>query len=163
MKSLITLLLTLAFGVTIAQNKKALEKIEAAKIALISKRLELSPEQAEKFWPLYNQYTKQRKEARSEFDIARKQFDAENATEEEYKRLLDIGQKVKERQLGLEQQYSDRLLKVISNRQMLNLRKAEGDFRRMLLERMREQGTQRDRMDRNRELQQQRNQKRNNN
>ena len=163
MKKLLTLMLSLTMGMAYSQNEKALEKIEAAKIALITQRLELSPEQAEKFWPLYNEYSKQRRAYTSEYTQARKEFNAETATEEEYKKLLDLGEQVKQSQLNLEQQYSDRLLKVISNRQMLNLRKAEGDFRRMLLERMREQGNQRERLNRNRQLQQQRNQKRNNN
>ncbi|HCH46042.1 MAG TPA: hypothetical protein DEV63_16635, partial [Algoriphagus sp.] len=36
------------------------QKLEDAKIAFISTRLDLSPEQAQKFWPLYNQYSNQR-------------------------------------------------------------------------------------------------------
>ena len=43
-------------------------RIEAMKIAWITKKLDLKPEEAQKFWPIYNQYTqeirKTRKEAR---------------------------------------------------------------------------------------------------
>jgi UDP-N-acetylglucosamine:LPS N-acetylglucosamine transferase len=38
------------------------EKLESAKIAFITKRLDLTPKQAEKFWPLYNQHYKNKKE-----------------------------------------------------------------------------------------------------
>ena len=35
------------------------EKIEALKMGYISKELDLSPEEAQKFWPVYNQYQKE--------------------------------------------------------------------------------------------------------
>ena len=33
------------------------ERLEAYKIAYITKRLNLTPEEAQKFWPIYNKYT----------------------------------------------------------------------------------------------------------
>jgi len=38
------------------KNSEQFQKIEVAKIAYITKRLELSPQEAQKFFPLYNQY-----------------------------------------------------------------------------------------------------------
>jgi len=35
------------------------EKIRAAQIAYLSQKLDLTPDEAQKFWPLYNQYTKE--------------------------------------------------------------------------------------------------------
>ncbi len=163
MKNLILLAITLMTYSVMAQNKEALKKIEAAKIALITERLDLTPEQAEKFWPVYNEYNNQLKGFRSEYQTAKANFNSETASEEEYKKLLDLGHQLKTRQLELDKTYSDRLLKVISNRQILNLRRAENDFKKMLLERMRQRNNQRDRQNRNRELQQQRNQRKNNN
>ena len=43
-------------------SPETLEKIETARIALISERLELTPEQAEKFWPIYREFGNKRKE-----------------------------------------------------------------------------------------------------
>ena len=139
MKKIITIgCLFWAFG-TMAQgpSPEALKKIEAAKIALITERLELTPAQAEKFWPIYREFGKQRKEIRRDFDQARKNFDPNKASEEENKKMLDMANQVKERQLKLERTYSDRILKVISTRQLNNLRKAENDFKEMLLRRIR--------------------------
>jgi hypothetical protein len=45
-----------------------------------------------------------------------------------------MGFALKQRELDLEKVYSERLLRVISAQQMLNLRKAEGDFQRIILE-----------------------------
>ena len=70
-----------------AQNKEALNKIESARIALITERLELSPEQAEKFWPIYREYSNKRREAKRELMEARRGIDTENMTDEQGKTL----------------------------------------------------------------------------
>jgi hypothetical protein len=35
------------------------EQIESMKIAFLTKRLDLTPEEAKKFWPVYNQYSEE--------------------------------------------------------------------------------------------------------
>ena len=52
-----------SFLLSVAQNG---ERLEALKIAYITKRLDLSPEEAQKFWPVYNQYAEELKQARKE-------------------------------------------------------------------------------------------------
>jgi hypothetical protein len=42
-------------------------------------------------------------------------------------------------ELKVEKDYSDRLLRVISSQQLLGLKKAEDDFREMLLQRIQQQ------------------------
>ncbi len=143
--------------VLIGQNEEAMDKIKAARIALITERLELSPEQAERFWPLYNDYQSRREEINREYKLARKDHDPNQATEEENRRLLELGTKIKERQLNLEKSYSDRFLKVIDNRQMLNLRKAESDFREMIIQRLRQQKMQNQRQRNDQQIQRRRN------
>lgn len=142
------MLISIALG-AFAQSPEAMKKIEAAKIALITERLELTPEQAEKFWPIYREFGKQRQEIRRDFDQARRNFDPNKATEEENKKMLEMANQVKERQLKLERVYSDRILKVISTRQLNNLRKAENDFKEMLLRRIRAEQMKRQKQRRN--------------
>ncbi|MEP1032147.1 hypothetical protein [Ekhidna sp.] len=133
----------------LGQSPEAMKKIEAAKIALITERLELSPQQAEKFWPIYREFGKQRLEIRKDFDHARRTFDPNRASEEENKKMLEMANQVKERQLKLERAYSDRILKVITTRQLNNLRKAENDFKEMLLRRIRAEQMKRQKQKRN--------------
>lgn len=137
-KILIPILISLSAH-TWAQSPEAREKIEAAKIALITERLDLTPEQAERFWPIYREFGNKRRDIRRDFDQARKTFDPNTASEEENKRMLEMASKVKQNQLNLEQEYSQRILKVITTRQLNNLRKAESDFKEMLLRRIRAQ------------------------
>lgn len=133
------------------ENSDARQKIESARIALITERLGLSPEQAEKFWPVYREYANERNVMLKEFKTARDNVSRRDLTEEESQRLIDLGLKLKERQLMLDKQYSERLTQVISSRQLLALRKAEDDFRRMLLERLERRREMQQRMQRRRD------------
>jgi hypothetical protein len=60
---LLLLSFTVSFLISVAQNG---ERLEALKIAYITKRLDLSPEEAQKFWPIYNQYAEELKQTRKE-------------------------------------------------------------------------------------------------
>ncbi len=145
-----------------AQDKAAEQKIQAARIALITERLGLTPEQAEKFWPLYNEFSQKRKGLRQEYNREKSKLNVETATEAEKKALLDLGYKLKEQSLQMERDYSDRMLKVISAQQVMSLRKAEEDFRKMILDQIQQRRAQNQRRreqmrDRNNERQQRRN------
>ncbi|MEP3388880.1 MAG: hypothetical protein ABJO02_11870 [Reichenbachiella sp.] len=135
-KLLFTTLLLCLTTLALAQNDEARQKIESAKIALISERLGLTPEDAQKFWPIYNEYSQKRRENHQAFAQARRDFNPETATEQETKEMLKLGREVKERQLKLEGEYSDRMLQVIDSKQLMNLQNAERDFKRMLLDRL---------------------------
>lgn len=157
MKKAIFTIIALIFGLAVhGQNEEALKKIESAKIALITERLNLTPEQAEKFWPIYNEFQQRQREITREFRNARQNFDPKNASEEENKRILEIGMRLKQNKLDLEQEYTRRLLRVINNRQMVSLRKAEDDFKEMLLRKIRERNRQQERLKQNRNLNQRR-------
>ena len=135
------------------QDRQARNKIESARIALITERLGLTPEQAEKFWPVYREYSQKRRELAQELRQARQGIDPQNMSEEQSRRLVDLAMDVKQREVDLEKQYSNRMMNVISSQQMLSLRKAEDDFRRMLLQRLQER---RQQQERQQQMQQQR-------
>ncbi len=136
--TLIILFLLLLMQSGYGQKNEAREKIEAARIALITDRLELSPEQAEKFWPLYNEYSDQKKDLARELQQARKGIDQGTMTEDESRQLIDKTLNIRDRQLSLERQYAKRMTEVITTQQLLNLKRAEEDFRKMILRRLEE-------------------------
>jgi hypothetical protein len=133
-----------AFG----QNEEALKKIESARIALITERLNLTPEQAEKFWPVYREYTQQRLQLKDELKSLKRSVDAKQMTDEESKQILEKGHALKERQLSLDKNYTERLSTVITNNQILLLRKAEEDFRQMIIQRLENRRENRERINR---------------
>lgn len=116
------------------QDPKAQERIQNLRIAYITEKLGLTPEQAEKFWPIYREFSLERRKLGEELREAQRQIDPKNPDPKKQQDLLDLGLRLKERELKLEKDYSGRLREVISAQQMLNLRKAEGDFRNMLMQ-----------------------------
>ncbi len=138
MKKLTLILLTMALFITGygQEATSAREKIESARIALITDRLGLTPEQAEKFWPLYNEFRLKNESLKKEYEAAREKINPKTATDDEKRKLLNLGLNLKERKVDLEKDYSQKMLRVISAQQMMSLRKAEDDFRRMILEQL---------------------------
>lgn len=143
---LITLLLLLTLA-AYGQDEQAKRKIESARIALITERLELTPEQAEKFWPIYHEYTVQRQQLRQELQTLRRASNGSELSDEESKRILQKGHELKEQQLELDKKYTDKLATVISNQQILLLRKAEDDFKQMIIKRLENRKEGRERID----------------
>ena len=142
--------LLVGWSVSFGQSQETLDKIEAAKIALITERLNLTPDQAERFWPIYKEFTNKQLDLRNEFQELKRGHNPQTATEEQNQVILEKGLQIKERQLGLEKTYAERFQQVITTRQLMSLRKAEDDFREMLMQRIRQRQTQRDQMQRDR-------------
>lgn len=114
-------------------NPKVREKVEAARIALITNRLGLTPDQAEKFWPIYREFTQKRQEINREFRTAQQGIDPNNPDPKKNAALVDLGLQLKQKELNLEKDYSGRIMNVITAQQLLNLRKAEQDFRQYIM------------------------------
>ncbi len=154
MKRVVIIIVALAvsfsgWAQTPTPNGNAKSKLEAARIAMITERLNLSPAQAQKFWPLYNQFAQERRGLQHQALQARKGLDMQNLTEEQSKTLIKAHQKFKQDKLDLENKYATRMNDVISARQIVALRKAEDDFRKMILNRLEQrkrQQMQRDQM-----------------
>jgi len=156
MKTIYILLVVILFPLTMfGQNKEAMRKIESARIALISERLGLSPQQAEKFWPLYNEFSNQKREIRNQMTKARAGVDPATITDEQSQRLMELQFEARQKELNLEKDYASRMRNVISSQQLLSLRKAEDDFKRLLLKRIeqrRQQQQNRDRLQQRQDL-----------
>lgn len=142
-------------------DPRAREKIEAARIGMITNKLGLTPAQAEKFWPIYREFSDRRMDIRKEFKAEQDKVKPENTTPEQQKRLVELGLNLKQRELDLEKTYSGKLLNVISADQMLNLRTAERDFQRMIINQLQQRREMQQRKenfrDRNQNLRQKRN------
>lgn len=106
-------------------------RIRAAHAAYITQRLELTPAEAEKFWPVYHEFNEKRRKLREDFRDARRS----NSDE---KNLLELELKMKQDELDLEKDYTRRFEKIISQEKVLKLRQAEADFRRLIFRQIQE-------------------------
>ena len=137
----VTLVLLIATSTTHAQRGKAspeeMQRIQSARIGMITNRLALTPEQSKDFWPIYDEYS----EKRRELNRSRRKLMGgrdEDKMESEQKAMANIEelQKIKQLELDLDKEYQPKLLKVISAPQLVELYKAEKAFNDMLLQRL---------------------------
>ena len=117
-----------------AQDPKVRDKIQAARIAYITDQLALTPEEAEKFWPLYREFSEKRREVRQQLKVTKQTTDPNKTPEENERALVDQQFKAKQQELNLEKDYAGRLLQVISAQKLRTLPDAERRFRQMILE-----------------------------
>lgn len=112
------------------------EKLESARIALITERLDLDPETAQKFWPIYNQVKDEERTLRREEMQMRRTLDPDQLNDTEAKEQLNNYFELKENLLALEKQAAKSYQEILTPKQVLQLFKAEADFRNMVLEKM---------------------------
>lgn len=97
--------------------EKKQQDIQALKAAFITKELELTPDEAQKFWPVYNQYEKEL------YDVLKKNKLEEIDEPDKEQKILDVKKK-----------YKDQFTRVLGNQQRMNrLFTAEGKFRKILI------------------------------
>ena len=124
------------FSQNISDEKR--KKIESQKIAFITKALDLSSEEAQVFWPVYNDFSDEmktiRKKRREVFSKARK--NRSSLTEKEIGIIIDERLKMEQESLDLKVKYNKEFQKVISNKQISALYHAEEEFKKELLHRI---------------------------
>jgi hypothetical protein len=114
-------------------NMEKRERVDSAKTAFITERLSLTPQQSEKFFPLYREFNDKRKGLRKEQNALKSQSGNLTATDDQLKadmnKLLDLRQK----EVNLEKEYFEKFQKVISIRQLAELYHSESLFTRELI------------------------------
>ncbi|MDH5412793.1 MAG: sensor of ECF-type sigma factor [Flavobacteriaceae bacterium] len=144
MKKIVLIIILLLFTTIslVAQNNER-NRIKALKTAFISNALELTSKEAEKFWPIYNNYDKNIHEIRTVKmqQIARKIKLAggidnlsEADSEEVLKEFINIDFNIANEKKKL---YKN-LTGIISSKKMIKLVRAEQNFNKELLKQFRE-------------------------
>lgn len=130
-KSLIIFLLTLLSVSGFAQRNDQVdnEKLEAARVAFITNRLSLSPEQAEKFWPLFNEFHDKRNGMMRQLrTISRK--GEEDISNSQATELMKERFTIQENLLAAEKVFLNNIAKTLSPIQALKLNDINRDFTR---------------------------------
>ncbi len=113
------------------------EKIKAARLGLITIRLNLTEEQAKGFWPIFNDYETKRADLRK--SIRQLTAESRNLTTSDDKIAGNLKEilNLKQKEVDLEKEYQAKFLKVISVRQVSELYKTEQLFNMMLMKKLR--------------------------
>jgi hypothetical protein len=120
---------------TIQAQNRFKEKIETAKIAIISNKLNLSEADAIKFWPVYNAYADALITLRTERKgYAQTLNNMEGATDADLDKALNGMLAVEEKELNIRKKYKMEFAKVLSIRQVAQLFEAEQEFKKMIIQ-----------------------------
>jgi hypothetical protein len=118
---LITAILLGSFTIARAQedlpddNGKKMEKIQALYVAYITKELNLTADDAQKFWPIHAEFDRDLKGVKQDMPE------------------LDRQQKI----LDIKKRYQDKFTRVLGSSRTENFFRKDGEFRRKLIERLR--------------------------
>lgn len=131
MKKLLIIILCLMFAGLYAQDMK---NIENYRIYKMSEYLELTPEQAETFFPLLRQYEKEIKNIKQQekelyTDLKKKQSGKEEISQEELQQLMGKVADFENRRTDLKQNFMKQSGKMLSPGQVARVPGFEKDFR----------------------------------
>ncbi len=135
--SLILMLLVAISAISLAQDTQRGQRLESEKIAFFTSKLNLTPDEAREFWPVYNEYTKKRGELNKEKNELLKSINkdlSEQALEDAGDKIIDKDLK----QAELAKNYHKEFKKILSANKVLRLYQVENQFRRVLLEQLRD-------------------------
>lgn len=123
-----------------APSPARLKEIKAQKSAYITSQLELTTEEAQLFWPIYNEFDAKQEQIRKDLrDLLKGAHGGtDGLTEAEAAQLLDKGLQSRQKEIDLEKSYQERFRKSIGSVKTLKLREAERNFNREVLKRFRE-------------------------
>ena len=116
------------------------EKLQAARIAFLTNRLDLTPENAKEFWPLFNEYEKKKNALNRDYNKQKRALISEermrNLSDENANNMLDIYLEQKQAELELEKIYLKKFQKVLPANKVWTLLRFDSEFRRNLMQRI---------------------------
>ncbi|SHM91350.1 LTXXQ motif family protein [Cyclobacterium lianum] len=105
------------------------EKLQAARVGFITNRLSITPEQAEKFWPLFNEHEEDRMSLMREMrEISKKS--EEDISNDEARKLIEARFDLQMKLLNAERVFLEKVAETLSPVQSLRLNEANRDFTR---------------------------------
>lgn len=121
------------------------EDIESMKIAFLTRRLNLTPDEARKFWPVYNQFSEELKVIRENRNKAAKDTkdNFETLSDKEVEKIVDGEITFRQQEIDLLKKYHNQFKQTLPIKKVAKLYRAEEDFKKELLERIKERRAQR--------------------
>jgi len=119
------------------------EKVDAMKAAYITRELDLSSDEAQQFWPVYNEMDKKIEELRlATAEKMMKMRDegkkVEDMSDEELKAMMEERLENDEKIAQIKKQYHEKFLKILGVKKTAKLYMAEMDFTRELMRKTRQ-------------------------
>ncbi|MEJ6687164.1 MAG: hypothetical protein QNK70_07810 [Crocinitomicaceae bacterium] len=142
MKNLLIVCLLMSSFTLLSQGKskknERKEQIEQAKIAFISRKIELTTEQAENFWPIYNEMQAEIKAHRKSIktDLKQLKSDSLNQDDKSYENALNDRHEDAIKFLEIKKEHSRKIGELLGYKKVFDLGDAEIAFKKQLVNRM---------------------------
>jgi hypothetical protein len=134
---LIALITHTSLGVAVAQvdPDQRDERLAIYRAEVFTRVLRLTPEEAQSFWPVYNDFLDRREQIQQEFKATKQEDQMSDAEVED---LIRRHFEKKQRDLDLEKDLYQKLRKVLPSRKIAKIPLAERDFRESLVKKLQE-------------------------
>lgn len=109
------------------------DRLNSARIGFITSKLNLTPKQAESFWPLFNEFDAKRKAIRLQMRSMRLNSDSLNEKQSLERARNFIA--MRESEVKLERDYLDKFSKVLTGQQVLTIVSMDREFAKMIIDR----------------------------
>lgn len=120
--------------VSFAQPGSKRDKIEALRVSFINQKVNFTTQEAQLFWPLYDEYNDKLEYNRKAF---RQQFikavDFNTLTDKEAEAYIAAELNLKQKEYELYKEYFEKFKKILPIKKVALLRRAEEEFRKELI------------------------------
>jgi Spy/CpxP family protein refolding chaperone len=145
MKNISILLMLLVSMSAFAQPKdfkEKKEKLDAMRVAFITDELELTPEEAQKFWPVFNERNNKIETLRREmmetmFKLKNQGKSLDDLTDAEIEKMMKMRFQNEKEIAKINEAYHERIVATVGLRKTAKLYMSEMHFQRKLIERSR--------------------------
>lgn len=127
-------------GINLLAQKSNQEKIHAMKIGMITENLQLTSDQAEKFWPVYHAYEEERVTVIRQMRKLQRQISHGEIPQGEIVQAEERIMRLKEQESDIIKSYRPKFLRVINPDQYASLLKTERQFQDILMQRIKSRG-----------------------
>lgn len=118
-----------------AQGGPSKEKVKQMKIAFITEKLDLSVEESQKFWPIYNELENEKESLKAETkEIEQRINSKSNPSSSDVEAAVKGLSELKRREISLHEQFALDCLPVLGPEKTRSMLGAEEQFRKVLLE-----------------------------
>ena len=117
-----------------SQNNAKRDKIDELRVTFITHKVNLTNQEAQQFWPLYNELNDKLDNLKKTFRINYlKNLNAELLTDKEADALLTSEFALKQKEIDLNKEYYEKYKKILPIKKIALIRMAENEFKKELI------------------------------